>query len=99
MPEDFAPERVPGEAVAERISSVMKMISEDMYSTTVDVPVLTVEVYSRYERGEVLENLRIYHASSDGLTSSVSVERGSQDYVSGSDLDCGVRRATGTTCP
>lgn len=65
MPEDFAPERVPREAVAERIGSVIKMASEDMYSTIVAVPVLTVEVYNRYERGKVLENLRIYLATSD----------------------------------
>jgi hypothetical protein len=36
----------PKEAVAERIGSVMKMVSEDMYSTTVAVPVLAIEVYS-----------------------------------------------------
>jgi trehalose utilization protein len=64
LPEDFAPGRVHGEAVAERIGSVMKMVSEDMYSMTVAVPDLTVEV-SRYEWGEVLENLRIYLATSD----------------------------------
>jgi hypothetical protein len=35
----------------------MKMILEDMYSTTVAVLVLTVEVYSRYEWGEVIGQL------------------------------------------
>jgi len=35
----------------------MKVVLEDMYSTTVAVPVLTIEVYSRYKQGELLENL------------------------------------------
>jgi hypothetical protein len=41
----------------------MKMVSEDMYSTTVAVPVLEIEVESRNERGDV--NLRTYLGSSD----------------------------------
>jgi hypothetical protein len=28
----------------------MKVVLEDMYSTTVAVPVLTIEVYSRYKQ-------------------------------------------------
>ena len=35
----------------------MKVVLEDMYSTTVAVPGLTIEVYSRYKQGELLENL------------------------------------------
>jgi hypothetical protein len=41
----------------------MKMVLEDMYSTIVAVPVLAIEVYIQYERGDV--NLRTYLGSSD----------------------------------
>jgi hypothetical protein len=57
----------------------MKVVLEDMYSTTVAVPGLTIEVYSRYKQGELLENLqaaffRTEVAGKRAMTSSTGTE-------------------------